>query len=241
MPDQSEARTDDGPLRGTAEARRAEAPTSVVHETASTDDRPSATAAATPTFAYAPGAPVDGNPVLFTADAPDETDVRRYEWDFGDGTTAPSEKASHVYDSPGEHPVSLTVVHDDGETETAGRTLTVYREVAVEVARSDADSGEDHDVALLAVDVRATPELDPADEVAVESLRFGAPTALAMGCGATPVRSEAREGDLRVWFESERTGLTDDDSQGRLAGRTTDGVPLAGTADATEVVESASE
>lgn len=236
MPKQSEARTDDGTPTGTAEARRAETPPSIDGDGIDpTDDRATTTGDPTPTFAYAPGAPVDGNPVLFAADGPADADVRRYEWAFGDGTTAPGEKASHVYDSAGEQSVTLTVVYGDGETETARRTVTVYREVAVEV-----ESARD-DPSLVAVDVSGTDEFDPTDAVAVESLRFGAPTALAMGCGATAVRSEARDGDLRVWFDAAATGLTDGDSQGRLAGRTTDEVPIAGTADATGVAGSASE
>jgi hypothetical protein len=129
--------------------------------------------------------------------------------------------------------VTLTAVFEDGETATASRTLTVYREIeAVVGGRDDA---------LVAVDVSGTGQFDPTESLAVESLRFGAPTALAVGCGAPPVGSESRDGDLRVWFDEARTGLSDDDPWGRLAGQTTADLPVAGTADATDVGGSVSE
>lgn len=44
-------------------------------------------------------------------------------------------------------------------------------------------------------------------------------------------RRTSTDGDFRVWFRADETDLRGDESA-RLAGRTTDDVPLAGTADA---------
>lgn len=172
---------------------------------------------ATPTFAYGPGAPVAGNPVLFEAEASE--DDREYEWSFGDGATATGEKASTIYDAGGDRTVTLSVTDDEGATETVERSLTVYSEVTLEI-------GEEHE-GLVPITLSASA-FDPADLLAVESLRFGAPTAVAMGSGAAPVRSEEREGDLRIWVPADESGVSGD-APYRLAGRTTDGVPVAGT------------
>jgi len=176
-----------------------------------------------PQFAYAPGAPVAGNPVLFEADESDRRTDARYEWAFGDGATATGRKASHVYETPGEHVVRLTVGEGD-ESRTVRKTVTVYREVDVTVGDRDEDG-------LLAVTLHASEGFDPADAVAVDSLRVGAPTALAAGGGASPVRSESRDGDLRVRIPAAETRLREGDARVRVAGHTTDHVPVAGTVD----------
>ncbi|WP_135853017.1 PKD domain-containing protein [Halorussus salinus] len=175
-----------------------------------------------PGVTYAPGAPVAGNPILFETDSsPDDPDCR-LEWSFGDGATATGEKASNVYDAGGRKEVTLTVTDGDGETETETETVTVYHEVETELGERDGD--------LVAVLLRGDDEFAPAESVSVTSLRFGAPTAVAMGSGATPARSETEGDDLRVWVRPDRAGLGDAETV-RLAGHSTDGVPLAGTVD----------
>lgn len=172
---------------------------------------------ATPNFAYGPGAPVAGNPVLFEAEASE--DDREYEWSFGDGASATGEKATAFYDAGGNWTVTLSVTDDEGATETAERSLTVYSEVTLEI-------GEVYD-GLVPVTIRASA-FDPADLLTVESLRFGAPTAVAMGGGAAPAESEECDGDLRIWVPADESGISGD-APYRLAGRTTDDVPVAGT------------
>lgn len=174
---------------------------------------------------YGPGAPVVGSPVLFEAEASIEESSAEYEWEFGDGSTATGRTASNVFQGAGEQSVTLTVTDEDGETETVREALTVYYAPTVEVWEDDCEDG------FVTVVIRGDSEFDPAQSVAVDSLRFGAPTALAMGSGASPVETDARDGDLRVQFRR-TTPDSDDDSPGRLAGCTADGVPLAGTADA---------
>jgi poly(hydroxyalkanoate) depolymerase family esterase len=55
---------------------------------------------------------------------PDGT-IDSYEWDFGDGSTATGETASHAYDSTGNYDVTLTVTDDQGATGTATVTVQV--------------------------------------------------------------------------------------------------------------------
>lgn len=174
---------------------------------------------------YAPSAPVVGSPILLEAETSAEDSSVEYEWAFSDGATATGRAASNIFESAGTQSVSLTVTDDEGGTGTVRETLTVYHDLTVEICENDCDDE------FVTVVIRGDADFDPAESVAVESLRFGAPTALAMGSGAAPVETDARDGDLRVQFHSD-SGLEDADSPGRLAGCTADGVPLAGSADA---------
>lgn len=175
---------------------------------------------------YAPGAPVEGSPILLEAESSIEDSDVQYEWEFSDGSTATGQSASNIFENAGKQSVSLTVTDSNGGTETVHETLTVYHDPTVEICESDCEEE------LITVVIRGDSEFDAARSVAVDSLRFGAPTALAMGSGTSPVRTDACDGDLRVQFRNDKPGLTDADSPGRLAGCTADGVPLAGTADA---------
>jgi PKD repeat protein len=60
---------------------------------------------------------------------PDGTIVT-YEWDFGDGETATGRTMGHSFDSPGAYTVTLTVVDDAGESDTASKTVHVGRSSA---------------------------------------------------------------------------------------------------------------
>lgn len=69
-------------------------------------------------------------------------DVERYEWDFGDGTTAEGsdESIAYSYDGAGEYEVSLTVVDEYGATATDTSTVHVdaeEEEATDEVTRPD--------------------------------------------------------------------------------------------------------
>lgn len=73
-------------------------------------------------FGSAPAAPAPGSSVAFDAsgstdpdDNPDGT-VVRYDWDFGDGTTAVNAgpKPTHTYAKDGTYQVTLTVTDDEG-------------------------------------------------------------------------------------------------------------------------------
>ncbi|WP_128476193.1 PKD domain-containing protein [Halorussus pelagicus] len=216
MVDHSEVRTES---RAMLETETAD--TTTESTDAERDDEPSIDYRGA-TVKYAPGAPVAGNPVLFETDhAPDHPETE-FEWRFGDGATATGKKASNVYDAGGRTEVTLTVTDGEGATETATETVTVYHEVETTLGASEDD--------LVSVVLRSDEEFAPTESVSVTSLRFGAPTAVAMGSGASPVRTETDGDDLRVWVRPDRAGL-DDTETVRVAGRTTDGVPLAGTVD----------
>ena len=54
--------------------------------------------------------------------------IEFYKWDFGDGQIGSGETPIHTYTVEGEYPVSLTVIDNDGATDTDNTTITIYPE-----------------------------------------------------------------------------------------------------------------
>ena len=71
-----------------------------------------------PVAAFGAGASAAGQPTNFDASTSSDPDgtIARYDWDFGDGTSAPNAGPvpTHVYTSPGTRAVTLTVTDADG-------------------------------------------------------------------------------------------------------------------------------
>jgi PKD repeat protein len=51
--------------------------------------------------------------------------ITRFDWDFGDGTTASGYEVGHRYVADGDYPVRLAVTSADGRTGTLTRTVSV--------------------------------------------------------------------------------------------------------------------
>ncbi len=70
----------------------------------------------------------DGSETFFqdASSVPAGSTIQRYEWDFGDGDTAVSANASHLYTATGTFPVRLTVTSDFGCSSTDSMDIRVY-------------------------------------------------------------------------------------------------------------------
>ena len=85
--------------------------------------------------------PMVGGKIIFDASDSDDPDgeIINYEWNFGDGTTINTsfpdwdpdrdDVIYHVYQSPGEYTVTLTVTDDEGETDSDDTILDLTLEV----------------------------------------------------------------------------------------------------------------
>jgi PKD repeat protein len=101
---------------------------------------PTAEFEANPTAGDAP-LPVDFDAT--DSSAPSGRTIVAYEWDFGDGVTGTGVAPSHVYTTPGEYVVTLTVTDNVGLKGQSSVTITVNAPQAAPTANATAtpDSG----------------------------------------------------------------------------------------------------
>ncbi len=96
----------------------------------------------------------EGDPFNVSAvgsDTPSDEGSLSYLWSMGDGHTITTPEATHIYQAPGDYPVTITVTDDDGDTASAGFTLTVMErpeEPPIEPTEGD-DTGEGDDNSWL--------------------------------------------------------------------------------------------
>ncbi|HSC28224.1 MAG TPA: PKD domain-containing protein [Vicinamibacterales bacterium] len=79
-------------------------------------------------FTMAPESPVTGTAVLFDAspsEAPLQSPIVSYRWEFGDGGSGTGKAVSHTYDFPGSYAVTLTVTDAFGRQASSSRLLIV--------------------------------------------------------------------------------------------------------------------
>jgi PKD repeat protein len=90
-------------------------------------------------FSFSPITPKVGEDIVFDASASKDPDgqIVEYLWDFGDGSpTESGPTVIHVYGSPGQYTVKLTVTDDQGLSASAEKTLTVVMSVVSAVRKS---------------------------------------------------------------------------------------------------------
>jgi len=75
-----------------------------------------------------------GDTIVFDGSASSDADgaIVRYDWDFGDGTTAADAgpTPTHVYAATGQYTVALTVTDDAGDTGSAASSATITERAA---------------------------------------------------------------------------------------------------------------
>ena len=104
--------------------------------------------APTANFTYSPKYPAVNQTVTFNASSSFDPDgeIVSYIWDFGDGniTTVSTPIVTHIYKSENTYEVTLTIVDDDGLTDSTSQMIVVYTVVPI------------HDVAVLHVETNTS-------------------------------------------------------------------------------------
>ncbi len=142
---------------------------------------------------------------------PDGGAIARYDWDFGDGTSAldAGSTPNHVYTATGNYTITLNVTDDEGETDSDTATASIGSGDLPPLADAGgpytADIGE-------TVTFDATGSSDPDGTIVQYDWEFGDGSFLVDG-GATPSHSYSTAGTfnviLTVWDE---VNLSDTDS-----------------------------
>jgi PKD repeat protein len=134
--------------------------------------------------------------------------IARYEWDFGDNTTATGPTQSHTYTNVGTYTVSLRVTDDGGESYTARTTVKIADPAKPPVASTggtyQGSPGKD-----VLFDGMASSDSD--GTIASYAWNFGDG---ASGSGPTPAHAYAQAGTYNV-------SLTVTDNSGMTATATT--------------------
>jgi nucleoid-associated protein YgaU len=75
-----------------------------------------------------------GDTVSFSAAGSTDVDgyIKKYAWDFGDGTKGEGVSVTHVYKTPGTYNVTLTVTDDGGLSDSASEGGTGTDEVSIQ-------------------------------------------------------------------------------------------------------------
>jgi len=90
----------------------------------------------TPAFSISPGSAATGVPVRFTSISTDPdagVTIASTAFAFGDGGSATSASASHVYSKPGTYTVTMAIVNSLGLMSTTRRTVKIVRAKIVKV------------------------------------------------------------------------------------------------------------
>jgi len=99
----------------------------------------------------------------------EESTIKKYLWDFGDGTKSKSKKSTHKYDESGEYIVKLTVEDNDGKEGESERTIVVdspeYEPQAKIKSSPAISSGQIEGEAPLPVSFDATLSTDGDDNI----------------------------------------------------------------------------
>ncbi|MFC4406579.1 PKD domain-containing protein [Haloarchaeobius iranensis] len=163
-------------------------------------DCPTYDASGTPptaSFTASPSSPTTRDTLSVDASGSTDSDgtIASYEWEFGDGTTATGQTASHSYGQPGTYTVTLTATDDDGLTDSTTRTVTVRPAALLTAVQPNPDTLADNDGEFIAIEVDGP--LNTTDWVVRDD---------ETGSGETSAELPATA-DGRVWFVRNTTAF----------------------------------
>ena len=89
-------------------------------------------------FTYSPQNPMVGEEITFDASSSYDPDgqIVSYNWDFGDGNIAEGEVVTQAYANAGDYTSGLTIMGNDGLTDTVTQTIQVRKCLDVEIVET---------------------------------------------------------------------------------------------------------
>ena len=134
-------------------------------------------------------------------------------------------RATHIYFAAIDCPKDQDLGGDNHSSKILALPLCVPRRLEILDAGPPAAGPRE-----IRVSIKAEEGFDPAADVDVPSLSFGAPSRVDFGKGAKPLRSEVSGKDLVVVFEAAGGGFAPADYAGKLLGKNKRGELLLGYA-----------
>jgi len=157
-------------------------------------------------FSWTPTGDIQtGDTVQFTDNSndPDGT-IIAWEWDFGDGNYSILENPSHTYTGNDTFAVELTVIDNNGSTNTTTKQITIQNRAPT------ADAGPDQLVNTTLVSFDGTGSSDPDGTIDTYNWSFGDNST---GTGATPTHNYSQDGTYTVTLNvTDDDGGTDEDA-----------------------------
>jgi PKD repeat protein len=102
-------------------------------------------------FSWSPSNPYDYDTVTFTATINAKYGVKSILWNFGDGSTASTNPASHVYTKNGTYIVSVTVTdNNDKQASVSKQVIVSYYTISVDFSYSPSNPAEGDDITFTA-------------------------------------------------------------------------------------------
>jgi hypothetical protein len=124
-------------------------------------------------------------------------------------------RATHLYVAVMDVPKIDDLAKDNHSSKNIALPLVVGRRL--KILDNDKVTAATKTIRLQ---ILAEEGFDPHKDIAVDTLRFGAPETVDFGNGCKPVKSERSGKDLVVTFDAAGNGFTEDNFAGKLIGRT---------------------
>jgi PKD repeat protein len=147
-----------------------------------------------------------GDTVQFNSGASNDPDgtIIAWEWDFGDGNYSILENPTHVYTENDTFTVELTVIDNNGSTNSTTKQITIQNRAPT------ADAGPNQLVNTTLVSFDGTGSSDPDGSIDSYAWDFGDNTT---GTGATPTHTYSQDGSYTVTLNvTDDDGGTDEDT-----------------------------